>query len=254
MAVYDERDKSRGIAFYTSPNLKNWQFRSRIDGFYECPELFELPVDGDRNNRRWIVHAGDGNYVVGRFDGMTFTAESGQHQWSYGNCFYASQTFNNLPPQDGRRIQIAWGRIATPGMPFNQCMLFPCELTLRTTGDGIRMFAQPAREIERLRAEEYHWNDEILTPERNPLAAIQGELFHIRGEFEPGDANELRFVVRGVPITCDVRRQELSCQGKTAPLKLVRGTIQLEDPGGSHLGGDLRQSRQGLHAYRGNCR
>ena len=78
MAVYDERDKSRGIAFYTSPNLKDWQFRSRIDGFYECPELFELPVDGDRNNKRWIVHAGDGNYVVGRFDGKTFTAESGQ--------------------------------------------------------------------------------------------------------------------------------------------------------------------------------
>ena len=228
MAVYDEQEKSRGIAFYTSPNLKDWQFGSRIDGFYECPEIFELAVDGDRNNKKWIVHAGDGDYVVGRFDGKTFVAESPKQKWSYGNCFYASQTFNNLPPEDGRRIQIAWGRIATPGMPFNQCMLFPCELTLRTTEDGIRMFAQPVREIERLHEQEYHWKDEVLMPDGNLLAGIRGELFHLCGEIEPGDARELRLAIRGVPIAYDVTKQELSCQGKTAPLKPVNGTIRLE--------------------------
>ena len=132
------------------PISRTGNFGSRIDGFYECPELFELPVDGDTNNTKWIVHAADGDYVIGRFDGKTFTAESPKQRWSYGNCFYASQTYNNLPPADGRRIQIAWGRIATPGMPFNQCMLFPCELTLRTTEDGLRMFAAPVREIETL--------------------------------------------------------------------------------------------------------
>ncbi len=228
MAVYDEQDKSRGISFYTSPNLKDWQFRSRIDGFYECPEIFELPVDGDRNNKKWILHAADGNYVIGQFDGKVFTPESSKQQWSYGDCFYASQTFNNLPPQDGRRIQIAWARIATPGMPFNQCMLFPCELTLRTTEDGIRMFAAPVKEIERLHESKYSRRDETLTPDSNPLADIRGELFHLRGQFEAGQARELALVIRGVPIVYHVARQELSCQGKTAPLRPVRGTIQLE--------------------------
>jgi len=223
-----EQDKSRGISFYTSRNLKDWQFGSRIDGFYECPEFFELPVDGHQDNQRWVVHAADGNYMIGQFDGRTFTAESGKHPWSYGDCFYASQTFNNLPPEDGRRIQIAWGRIATPGMPFNQCMLFPCELTLRTTEDGVRMFAEPAREIRRLHQQAYRWTDEALTPDGNVLAQVNGELFHIRGRFEVGAASGLDLVIRGVPVAYDAEKQELSCQGKKAPLKPAGGTIQLE--------------------------
>ena len=228
MAAYDEQDRSRGIAFYTSPNLRDWQFRSRLDGFYECPEIFQLPADGDRNNRRWIVHAADGNYMIGQFDGQTFIAESGKHQWSYGDCFYASQTFNNIPPKDGRRIQIAWGRIATPGMPFNQCMLFPCELTLRTTEDGVRMFAEPVKEIELLHGPKYSWHDETLKPDSNLLADISGELFHIRGQFEMVNASGLELMIRGMPIAYDVGRQELSCKGKRAPLKPGNGTIRLE--------------------------
>jgi len=228
MAVYDEQDKSRGISFYTSRNLKDWQFRSRIDGFYECPEIFELPVDGNQDNKRWVVHAADGNYMIGHFDGETFRPESPKQPWNYGDCFYASQTFNNLPPEDGRRIQIAWGRIATPGMPFNQCMLFPCEVTLRTTEDGIRMFAEPAREIERLHQQAYRWTEEALTPEGNLPAQVTGDLFHIRGRFEIGASGGLDLVIRGVPVAYDAQKQELSCKGKMAPLRPIEGTIQLE--------------------------
>ena len=47
MAVYDEADGKRWIAFYTSPDLKIWQFASRIEGFFECPDLFEMPIDDD---------------------------------------------------------------------------------------------------------------------------------------------------------------------------------------------------------------
>jgi fructan beta-fructosidase len=228
MAVYDERDKSQGISFYTSQNLRDWQFASRIDGFYECPEIFELPVDGNRDNRKWVLHAADGAYMIGRFDGRTFVAESGKHPWSHGNCFYASQTFNDMPRADGRRIQIAWGRIATPGMPFNQCMLFPCELTLRTTAEGVRMFAAPAREIETLHDREYSWANEACGPQSNLLAGLSGDLFHIRATLEPGDAGELGFVIRGIPVVFDVNKRELACQGKTAPLSPVDGSIRLE--------------------------
>jgi sucrose-6-phosphate hydrolase SacC (GH32 family) len=35
-------------------------------------------------------------------------------------------------------------------------------------------------------------------------------------------------VIRGVPIVYNAARQELSCKGKTAPLKPIRGTIRLE--------------------------
>jgi len=78
IAVYDEDpDKKigRNIAFYTSTNLKDWTLTSKLPGFYECPELFELPVDGDKNNTRWVVFGADAKYVVGKFDGKTFTPE-----------------------------------------------------------------------------------------------------------------------------------------------------------------------------------
>lgn len=46
--VLNERD---GHSIYTSHNLKDWTYESHITGFWECPELFELPVDGDSNNK-----------------------------------------------------------------------------------------------------------------------------------------------------------------------------------------------------------
>ena len=168
MALYHEVEGKRTIAFYTSRDLRAWEFASVIDGFYECPEIFELAVQGSAGERRWVLYAADGDYMIGAFDGRVFTPEkegagagagagSGKLRFSYGNCFYASQTYNNVPAEDGRRVQIAWGRVAMPGMPFNQMMLFPVELTLRRSGEGVRMFAEPVREIERLREKSLVW-------------------------------------------------------------------------------------------------
>ncbi len=83
-----------------------------------------------------------------QFRRQAFQSESGKHTLWYGN-FYAAQTFSDAP--DGRRIQIGWGTgITFPGMPFNQQMTVPCELTLRTTPDGPRMFAEPVKEVSTL--------------------------------------------------------------------------------------------------------
>jgi fructan beta-fructosidase len=230
MAVYDEKDKSRAIAFYTSADLKSWQFQSRIEGYFECPEIFEIPVDGDKGKTRWVVYAADGEYSVGTFDGKKFTAESGKHKFNFGNAFYASQTYNNIPEEDGRRIQIAWGRIATPGMPFNQCMLFPVELTLRTTDEGLRLFAEPVREIEKLRGRKHAWQGETLQPGagKNLLAGVGGELFDIRAEMEVGDATEFGFNIRGTPVTYDVKAGQIVCKGVKAPLKAEGGRVRLQ--------------------------
>ena len=227
MAVFDEKDQSRGIAFYTSADLKAWEFQSRIDGFYECPEIFEIPVDGDKGKTRWVVYAADGEYSIGTFDGKKFTAESGKHKFNFGNAFYASQTYNNIPEEDGRRIQIAWGRIATPGMPFNQCMLFPVELSLRTTDEGLRLFAEPVREIETLRGRKHAWQSETLQPGKNLLAGVEGELFDIRAEFEVDDASEFGFNIRGTPVAYDVKGRQIVCKGVKAPLKPEGGRVRL---------------------------
>ena len=228
MAVYHETEGKKAVAFYTSGDLKKWEYTSRIDGFYECPEIFELAVDGDAADRKWVLHAGDGDYMIGTFDGRAFTPESGKHRYSYGNCFYASQTFNGVPAADGRRIQIAWGRVEMPGMPFNQMMLFPVELGLRTTGEGVRMVARPVREIERLYAGGRQWKELNLPMGRNPVPGGEGELLRICAVLRPAGATRVGFVIRGVEVAYDANEQRLTCLDKAAPLTMTDGAVRLE--------------------------
>jgi fructan beta-fructosidase len=225
MAVYDELEGKRWIAFYSSADLKTWRYESRIEGFYECPDLFELPVEGREGARKWVLYGGDGKYVLGRFDGKAFTTESGKHELWHGN-FYAAQTFSNVP--DGRRIQIGWGNgITFPGMPFNQQMTVPCRLTLRDTPEGLRLYAWPVKEVETLRGRKRSLADRTLGPGENLLRGISGDLFDLVAELEPGDAEAFGFTVRGVPVVYDVKKQEVVCRDKRAPLKPVEGRVRL---------------------------
>jgi fructan beta-fructosidase len=222
MAVYDEHERKQWIAFHTSPDLKKWTFQSRIEGFYECPDLFELPVEG-KDERKWVLYAADGKYVLGTFDGKKFTTESGKHQLWHGN-FYAAQTFSDAP--DGRRIQIGWASgITFPGSAFNQQMAIPCRLTLRKTPEGVRMFAEPVKELETLRGNKKAWSGELLRPGKQTVGS--GDRFDIRGEFRFADAESFGFNLRGVPVTYDVKKQQITCRGVTVPLKPIDGAIQL---------------------------
>ncbi|HLB74514.1 MAG TPA: glycoside hydrolase family 32 protein, partial [Sedimentisphaerales bacterium] len=225
MVLYIEQNT---MAFFTSKDLKTWQRQSEIECYHECPELFELHVDGDKNNTKWILYGGSGDYLIGQFDGTEFKKETESIPFQRGNCFYASQTFNNIPEEDARRIQIAWGRVAMPGMPFNQQMLFPVELTLRTTDEGIRMFAEPVEEIKKIHGKKHSWKAETLEPERNLLSGTEGGLFHIIAEFNVGDAAQFGFVIRGTPVTYDIEKQEISCSANSAKLKPADDKIRLE--------------------------
>jgi fructan beta-fructosidase len=225
MAVYDEKDGKQWIAFYSSPDLKKWEYQSRIEGFFECPDLFELPVEGS-DVRKWVLYSGVARYRIGDFDGKTFTPDGKEKQQLWYGDFYAAQTYSNAP--DGRRIQIGWGRgIAFPDMPFNQQMAFPCRLTLRKTADGLRMFAEPVAEIESLHAKKHSVADRMLHPTENPLADLSGDLFDLRAEFEPADAEQFGFTIRGTPVVYDVKKQEISCKNVTAPLKSEDGKVRL---------------------------
>ena len=144
--MYDEFEKERYIAFYTSPDLKTWTFQSRIAGFFECPDLFELPL-GDK--KFWVLTAASSDYMIGQFDGKRFTPETGRLKGHLGGGFYAAQTFSHEP--QGRVVRIGWLQTATPGMPFNQAMSLPIELRLRATTAGPRLTWTPVKELETLR-------------------------------------------------------------------------------------------------------
>ena len=257
MAVYDEEGKNprrESIDFYTSADLKSWAFASRIDGFYECPDVFELPVDGDPNRKLWVVYAADGRYKLGEFDGKAFTPTSGPEKLAtWHGDFYAAQTFSDEPK--GRRVQIGWARNVTfPGSPFNQQMALPVELTLRSTQDGPRMFAEPVEELKSLRAAVRKVGRTTLEPgAKNPLdgadtnpfffamedprpardarppsgAKGAGDAYEIELEFRPGAAKFVELDLRGTPLIYDVDRQDVVCEKVRTFVPQVDGAVRL---------------------------
>ncbi|WP_158750356.1 glycoside hydrolase family 32 protein [Acidobacterium sp. S8] len=151
-----------GLSFYTSTDLKAWSRKSHFKGLYECPDFFQLPVDGDIHHTKWILHGGSSRYFIGSFDGESFKPESPELRYAEGvnahgdDVLYAAQSFVEMP--DDRRVQMAWGRIKPDGMPFSQMILFPTEFKLVTTREGLRMRATPVAEIEKLRQNPQKWS------------------------------------------------------------------------------------------------
>ncbi len=232
MAVYDEdaslpEAERQGIAFYTSPDLKSWTRQSRIAGFYECPDLFELPLDGNPTQPRWVLSGASSEYSIGLFDGRAFTPQTPRLPGHLGRGFYAAQTFSNEPHH--RVIQIGWLQLDTPRQPFNQAMSLPLQLALRSTPHGPRLAWQPAPELESLRLKTLHTPAQTLSPgEPNPLAKLSGELLEVRLDFEPGARSEVSLTIRGIAIRYLCATQELwvNEQRVQAPLAPLSGGRQ----------------------------
>ena len=114
--VLNERD---GHTVYNSTDLKTWTPVSHITGFWECPELFALPVDSSTcSTKLWALWGASGTYMLGSFDGKTFSPLTPK-QMNLNGSAYAAQCFNQLPPADvsggeasAAPVKMAWGRIS----------------------------------------------------------------------------------------------------------------------------------------------
>ena len=112
------------MQIFSSPNLKDWTYESSFGegqgahgGVWECPDLFELPVEGT-NEKKWVLlcnlnpggpFGGSATqYFVGTFNGKEFVNESpSKTKWmDWGKDHYATVTWSDAP--DNRRIAIAW--------------------------------------------------------------------------------------------------------------------------------------------------
>ena len=91
------------------------------------------------------------------------------------------EAWGNTETGDGRRIQAAWMRgSAFPDMPFNQQVSFPCELTLRTTPNGPRIFREPIREIALLHKGQDTWTNRTLKADEVLPLEPAGRLFQLK--------------------------------------------------------------------------
>jgi fructan beta-fructosidase len=220
------------ISFYASPDLKEWTHLSdfgpaaAVGGIWECPDLFELPVDGDPDDTRWVlivslnpgsIAGGSGmQYFVGDFDGTRFTAEApgagdtsaGMPMesvlWAdYGKDFYAAVSWSDVPREDGRRLWLGWmsnWQYAqdTPTSPWRSAQSLSRSLALRTTPQGIRMVQQPVAELQQLRGARRTVAAQEIAEGTNPLApqGIAGTALEIVAELEAGTASEFGLKVR----------------------------------------------------------
>lgn len=228
MTLYVETNKVHGIYFLGSTNLKDWSYLSRTDGFFECPDFFELPVDGDPARKKWVLTAANSEYQLGSFDGTTFKPETPKVPGHRGRGFYAAQTFSEIPANDGRRIQIGWFQTETRGMPFNQSMTIPLVLNLVSTSDGPRLTWRPAKELETLRASTSKIDDITLQPGRpNPFSHLQIMPAEIRVDIRPIEPGEITFTIRGATVRYDTAKEEIAVNGHRAPAPLRNGVQRL---------------------------
>ena len=84
------------------------------------------------------------------------------------------------------------------------------------------------KQLERLRAARHASSALTLAPGANALAGIRGDLFDLRAQFTVGNAGEVRFVIRGVPVVYDAAKQELVCRDRRNPLPPVNGKVRLQ--------------------------
>lgn len=165
------------MLIFSSPDMKDWTLESSFgrglgaqDGVWECPDLFELPVNGE-SGKKWVLlcnlnpggpFGGSATqYFIGDFDGKTFTSDTDDSgkvptKWlDYGKDHYATVSFSDAP--DGRRTVIGWMSNwqyapEVPTMQFRSANTLPREMGLFRAPDGqLYVSSTPSPEIDALR-------------------------------------------------------------------------------------------------------
>jgi len=204
------------VHFYTSENLRDWEYASEFGADqgahgdqWECPDLFQLPVEGGGEGARWVLHlstyhpAGPSErvglqYFIGDFDGRSF--HNGNPAGTvltpdYGRDNYALVTWSNVPAGDGRRLAIGWMSDwayarNVPTEVWKGAMTLPRELRLRRTAEGVLLVQAPAAEMERLRARHTSHADRTLSPDAAVWERDVSEAMEIIVQFDLGQASE----------------------------------------------------------------
>lgn len=163
------------MRFYKSDDLKKWTY---ISGFgrgygmqpcqYECPDFVQLPVNGDKNNMKYVMlmNVNPGclfggsatEYFVGDFDGKNFTCVDDPHvpKWlDYGKDHYATVCFSNT---GDRVIALPWMSNwqyanVTPIKQYRGANGLPRELSLYTKDGRYYVAANVAPEVKAIREE-----------------------------------------------------------------------------------------------------
>ncbi|WP_334073273.1 MULTISPECIES: PfkB family carbohydrate kinase [Paenibacillus] len=195
--------------FYGSNNLLEWELTGQFgrgegshDGVWECPDLFELPID-DSGRSKWVLIISIGDhpsapegsrtqYFIGEFDGNTFINDNPADHilWlDYGRDNYAGVTWSDMPEQDGRRVIIGWmsnWKYAneTPTGAWRGAMTLPRVLSLTSCDEGVVLTQMPVREVEQLRKASMSWDNVTVKPEASFTLQTNEDLLEIEADID----------------------------------------------------------------------
>lgn len=200
------------VCLYHSPDLIHWTFASEFgegigshDGVWECPDLFQLTVDGKASDMKWVMLVSIGadpafaegsrtQYFTGDFDGSTFTPDEASRniRWlDYGRDNYAGVSWSDIPEEDGRRLFIGWmsnwmyaGQTPTEG--FRGAMTIPRELYLEARDGEATLIQKPAKELEAARIPVLSMNHVTAGEINAACAGLQLDAFEIEAEIAYG--------------------------------------------------------------------
>lgn len=234
MIAYEEvenasGDMDHGYAFYDSRDLKSWQRTDFLPGYYECPELFELPVEGTQE-RYWVIYGArwEGEksvFLIGTFEGKLFNILEGPTPAHYGPHFYAAQTFNYAPQR--RRIMLGWLAGAVyRDMPFSQGMTVPLELSLRRTTEGLRLCFYPVKELDQLKQTSVYCENPTLAEANATLKSIQADLLDIHLKIIPQGNTPIQLEIGGYALIYEPVSRLLHFAGSQA--RLSEDTTELD--------------------------
>ncbi|HHV11530.1 MAG TPA: glycoside hydrolase family 32 protein [Clostridiales bacterium] len=231
---------------FFSRNLLDWEDGQKIEmeDSAECPDLFCLPLDGQQNNRKWVLWGAPGNYQVGYFKDRRFISETGivksriLDHLKYGSRSpfggYAAQTYSGT--LKGRVIQTCFITTCFFAAPFRSCMSLPVELELASVHGQMRLKFLPPEELKSLRKK--MWTVADCNREGAMLDAFSEEIFEMDLKATLGE--DARFVlnIRGTLLIYDRRNEtlitpkgsyRLSCGNNSLGLHIWvdRGSIEL---------------------------
>ena len=209
----------KNMRFYESKDLKHWTYLSewgegygRQPNQFECPDLVQLPVDGDKTRMKYVllVNVNPGcifggsatEYFVGDFDGRKFTCDSKKDvaKWlDWGKDHYATVCFSNTKD---RTIAVPWMSNwqyanLTPMQQYRSQNALPRELKLFTGKDGeLYVSAAPVSESLKLRKSANKIGNLNLNgkdKEINNIVKDNDGAYEITAEVTPGEATTVGF-------------------------------------------------------------
>lgn len=225
-------------AFFESSDLFSWTETSRINipGEYECPDFVKYKVPETGENL-WVLSGVKCNYYVGHFSGGVFTPISDERQkLDAFERYNAAHVFANVAGD--RKIQVAClGNGHFKGMPFNQVISFPKELSLHYRDGKYKLWAKAVPEIENLYIGTNSIKETNLALDGSTERKLDGCAFHLKGVFDVAQttASSFGFQAGEIKVTFDKAAGSLSVSGSALDktygangITPVDGMIELE--------------------------